>query len=120
VTTKDDRTNIFGIPVRAARARRGGRPVSAPLDAQAPHRGVAWPEFERLEGELTTADFFDFDTERFLPAQAHADGALIQLAAGFDAFACAVAHHHHLPKPDVRPSGRPTGSPSSQGWQTPK
>jgi len=44
--------------------------------------------------------FFDFDTERFLPAQAHADGALIQLAAGFDASACAVAHHHHLPKPD--------------------
>jgi hypothetical protein len=57
-------------------------------------------EFERLEGELTTADFFDFDTERFLPAQAHADGALIQLAAGFDAFACAVAHHYGLPNPD--------------------
>lgn len=27
-------------------------------------------------------------------------GALIQLAAGFDAFACAVAHHYDLPKPD--------------------
>jgi hypothetical protein len=29
-------------------------------------------EFERLEGELTTADFFDSDTQRFLPAQAQA------------------------------------------------
>jgi hypothetical protein len=35
-----------------------------------------------------------------LPAQAHADGALIQLAAGFDAFACAVAHHYGLENPD--------------------
>ena len=100
VNTKDDRTDVFGIPYKPperddAIAHYQRRSMHK-LHVAEWHRA----EFERLEGELTTTDFFDFDTERFLPAQAHADGALIQLAAGFDAFACAVAHHYGLENPD--------------------
>lgn len=51
-------------------------------------------EFERLEDELTWDDFVDFEGEAFVAAQAHADGVLQQLAAAFDAFACAVAHRY--------------------------
>jgi hypothetical protein len=100
VTTDDDRSDIFGIPYRPPERDE----VVAQYQRRSMHKlHIAewhWEEFERLEGDLTTAGFFDFDTERFLPAQAHADGALIQLAAGFDAFACAVAHHYDLPNPD--------------------
>jgi len=99
-TTNDGRTDFFGIPYQP--------PDRDEAVAQYQRRSMhklhiaEWhgEQFKRLEGELTTADFFDFDTERFLPAQAHTDGVLIQLAAGFDAFACAVAHHYDLPKPD--------------------
>lgn len=100
MTTKDDRTNIFGIPYqpppRDEAVAQYQRRSMHKLHIAEWHRA----EFERLEEELTTAGFFDFDTERFLPAQAHADGALLQLAAGFDAFACAVAHHCGLENPD--------------------
>ena len=57
-------------------------------------------EFERLEAELTGADFFDFEGAPFVPVQAHADGVLLQLAAAFDAFACAVAHRHRFDNAD--------------------
>ncbi len=100
VTTKDDRTNIFGIPYQPP----GRDEAVAQYQRRSMHKLhiAEWhrAEFERLEDELRTADFFDFDTERFLPAQAHADGALLQLATGFDAFACAVAHQHGLETPD--------------------
>jgi hypothetical protein len=100
VNTKDDRNDVFGIPYKPPERDE----AVAQYQRRSMHKlHIAdWhkAEFERLEGELTTADFFDFDTERFLPAQAHADGALIQLAAGFDAFACAVAHHYGLENPD--------------------
>lgn len=100
MTMKDDRTNIFGIPYQSPRRDE----AVAQYQRRSMHKLhiAEWhrAEFERLENELTTADFFDFNTERFLPAQAHADGALIQLAAGFDAFACAVAHHFGLENPD--------------------
>jgi len=100
VTTKDDRTNIFGIPYQPP----GRHEAVAQYQRRSMHKLhiAEWhrAEFERLEDELRTADFFDFDTERFLPAQAHADGAMLQLAAAFDAFACAVAHHHGLENPD--------------------
>jgi len=100
VTTKDDRTDIFGIPYEPPKREE----AVAQYQRRSMHKlhiaewhGAA---FDRLEGELTTADFFDFDTERFLPAQAHADGSLIQLAAGFDAFACAVTRQYGLANPD--------------------
>jgi hypothetical protein len=53
-------------------------------------------EFERLEDELTPAPFNRFSNEPFVPAQANADGVLLQTAAAFDAFACAVAYHGEL------------------------
>lgn len=100
MNTKDDRTDVFGIPYkppeRDEAVAQYQRRSMHKLHIAEWHRA----EFERLEGELTTTDFVDFDTERFLPAQAHADGAIIQLAAGFDAFACAVAHHYGLENPD--------------------
>jgi hypothetical protein len=70
VTAKDDRTDIFGIPYEpperdeaVAQYQRGSMHKLQIADWHG-------AEFERLEDELTTADFFDFDTERFLPAQA--------------------------------------------------
>lgn len=57
-------------------------------------------EFERLEDEHTTADFFRFDEDPFVKSESHADGCLIQLAAAFDTFACAIAYNCDLPKAD--------------------
>lgn len=95
----DDRLSPFGNPSRPDRdqtvTQYQNRSMHK-LHVAEWHRA----EFERLEGELTTLDFFDFDTERFLPAQAHADGSLIQLAAAFDAFACAVAHRYGIDEKD--------------------
>jgi hypothetical protein len=110
---KDDRTDIFGIPYEpperdeaVAQYQRGSMHKLQIADWHG-------AEFERLEDELTTADFFDFDTERFLPAQAHADGALILLAAGFDAIACAVAHRYGVANPRSRvPVGVELGLPA--------
>jgi hypothetical protein len=74
VNTKDDRTDVFGIPYKPLERDE----AIAQYQRRSMHKlhVAEWQraEFERLEGELTTADFFDFDTERFLPAQAHADG----------------------------------------------
>jgi hypothetical protein len=58
-------------------------------------------EFERLESELSGWAFFDFEGRPFIPVQAHADATLIQLAAAFDAFACAAAHRSGLKHPDL-------------------
>ncbi len=94
------RTSAFGIPWRLPdRVQAVAQYLSRSMLKL---RIAEWhlAEFERLEDELTGADFFDFTREPFLPVQAHADGVLVQIAAAFDAFACAVAHRHGLPAPD--------------------
>jgi hypothetical protein len=50
--------------------------------------------FQRAEDGYSEDDFF---RTQFLPAFAHSDPVYIQLAAAFDAFACAVAYRMNLP-----------------------
>jgi len=54
-------------------------------------------EFERAEDGYTAKDFFRV---QFLDAFGHSDGVFLQLAAAFDAFACAIAHKVGLSNPD--------------------
>jgi len=53
-------------------------------------------EFERAEDHYSMEDFFKV---QFLDAFGHGDGVYLQLAAAFDAFACAIAHKVGLPQP---------------------
>ena len=54
-------------------------------------------EFERAEDDYSVEDFFKV---QFLDAFGHSDGVFLQLAAAFDAFACAVAHKVEVPQPN--------------------
>lgn len=56
-------------------------------------------EFNRLDDELTRGQGSSFPRHS-LDSLGHGDGSLLQLAAAFDAFACAVAHRHGLDNPD--------------------
>lgn len=53
-------------------------------------------ELVRLEDAHQLEDFYRLNEQPFVPAEAHADGAVLQLTAAFDAFACGVAHWHGL------------------------
>jgi hypothetical protein len=53
-------------------------------------------EFERAEDAYSVDDFFRV---QFLDAFGHSDGVFLQLAAAFDAFACAIAHKVGLSQP---------------------
>lgn len=95
----DSRTR-FGVPLRPPDRHTA---VGQYLNRSAHKLHVAEyhiGEFERLEDGLTWNDFVDFEGEPFVAAQAHADAALIQVAAAFDAFACAVAHRYGVKNPD--------------------
>jgi len=97
----DERKNVFGIVPQ----QLGGSGAALRYLNRAfrKYRIAEWHlrRFEQLEDELRVEDLFKFERgEPAMRPQAHADGTVLQLAAVFDAFACAVAHKLEVTKPD--------------------